>query len=150
MSYSRGDPRYNSVFRERLGGAIEATCHLEYAFEATRYHKAIKIDIVNSMTHTFSIIDLLYWIVSWIFQRVYKRKTSIRWAIIEYADNPSYNGRRKNRSCSNQTFYWSLHGAFWTGFEPFLYDRDGHVTLILGRIGLRDSIYGETLYDWIN
>ena len=23
-------------FRERLGGAIEATCHLEYAFEATR------------------------------------------------------------------------------------------------------------------
>ena len=27
--------------RERLGGAIEATCHLEYAFEATRYHNAI-------------------------------------------------------------------------------------------------------------
>ena len=28
--------RYKMTFRERLGGAIEATCHLEYAFEATR------------------------------------------------------------------------------------------------------------------
>ena len=29
----------------------------------------------------------------------------------------------------------------------FLYDRNGQETLILGRIGLRNSIYGETLYD---
>ena len=39
-----GDQPY--YFRERLGGAIEATCHLEYAFEATRYPIIFRIKIV--------------------------------------------------------------------------------------------------------